>query len=308
MSMFIALLFLPLTRWFNRRGVPKAVSIVTVIVIIGASLKIGGELIQLSAKQILSADNAFLAKAEIKIVGLIENIEQFFGLKRTKGINVFTHYFKRESMMTNVTMAVDIIRSTVSMTLMTTFFVVLLLGESINFQKILNSTILKHEISSIKAFIKIEKDLIKFMKVKFIISLLTGIGTGIACVSFGVSFPIFWGLFAFAINFVQMIGSIITVVLLSLFAFIEFDPSLMLLFFILSITGVQVLFGAILEPVFMGKSFSINVITILVMLSLWGFIWGIPGMIMSIPITVFFKIIFDHFKSTKIISELLSGN
>ena len=58
----------------------------------------------------------------------------------------------------------------------------------------------------------------------------------------------------------------------------------------------------------MGKSFSINVITILVVLMLWGYVWGIPGLIMSIPITVFLKIVFDKFPATRVISGLMSGN
>jgi len=84
--------------------------------------------------------------------------------------------------------------------------------------------------------------------------------------------------------------------------------SSILLFFVISITSVQVLFGAILEPIFMGKSFSINIIAVLVMLMFWGFIWGVPGLIMAIPITVFIKIILEQFPRTKIISDLLSGS
>ena len=79
------------------------------------------------------------------------------------------------------------------------------------------------------------------------------------------------------------------------------------LFFILTITLIQVLFGGILEPIFMGRSFSINIITILVMLMLWGYIWGVPGLIMSIPITVFLKIIFEQFPQTKLFATLLKG-
>jgi predicted PurR-regulated permease PerM len=105
-----------------------------------------------------------------------------------------------------------------------------------------------------------------------------------------------------------MIGSFVAVILLSIFAFVELEPTNTLFFFILSITGVQVLFGAILEPIFMGKSFSINVIAVLVMLMFWGFLWGIPGLIMAIPITVFIKIILEQFPSTKVIASLLSGN
>jgi predicted PurR-regulated permease PerM len=138
--------------------------------------------------------------------------------------------------------------------------------------------------------------------------LFTGIGFGLACLFFGVSFPIFWGLFAFVINFVQMIGSIVSVVLLSLFAFVELDPTGTLLFFILTILAVQVVMGGVLEPIFMGKTFSINIIVVLIMLMLWGYIWGIPGLIMSIPITVFAKIIFEQFPETRNIALLISGS
>ncbi len=190
---------------------------------------------------------------------------------------------------------------------MIVFFTVLWLAESINMHKVLNDIILKQKHTSVKAFMRIEKDLITFIKVKFAVSALTGIFTGLACVFFDVSFPIFWGLFAFLINFVQMVGSFISVILLTIFAFVELESSSVLFFFFLSITGVQVLFGAILEPIFMGKSFSINVIAVLIMLMLWGFIWGIPGLIMAIPITVFIKIILEQFPGTRVAASLLSG-
>lgn len=308
LSMFIALLFLPLMRWLNKRKVPKPISILIVILIIAGVFKIGGELIQLSSKEILSADGVFFEKAETKLVTLIVSIEEFFGIERIKGENVLVHYLQEVNIVKNIGITLDFIGDTLSMTLMTAFFVILWLAESINFQKLLNNTILKQKYASVKAFMKIEKDLIKFMKVKFMISLFTGVGISLACLFFGVSFPIFWGLFAFAINFVQMIGSFISVILLALFAFVELDQIGILLFFILTITAVQILFGGILEPIFLGKSFSINIITILVMLMLWGYIWGVPGLIMSIPITVSVKIILEQFPKTKVIASLIAGS
>ena len=306
--LLIIVLFLPLMRWFKKKKVPKSISVFIVILIIGGALKIGGKLIQLSSREIVSSKDGFFEKALIKIEILLKSIEEFFGIEYIEGGNVLNHLLQKDNLIQNFGSTVDFIGDTLSLTLMTAFFVVLWLGESINFQKLLNDTILKQKHASIKAFMKIENDLIKFMKVKFIISLGTGIGIGFACYFFDVSFPIFWGLFAFAINFVQMIGSFISVILLSLFAFVELEPTSVLFFFILSITLVQVLFGGILEPVFMGKSFSINIITILIMLMFWGYIWGVPGLIMSIPITVFIKIILEQYPKTKVIASLMAGS
>ena len=305
--MFITLLFLPTMRWLTKRTVPKLGSVLIVILIIIGALKVGGELIQLSTNEILSADSFFFEKAETKLLGLIATIESFLGVEGLQGGNVLMHYIQNSGILENFGTTLSFISNALSMILMTAFFVVLFLSESINFQKILNTTIFKQNHSSVKTFMKIEKDIVKFVKVKFIISLFTGIGFSLACLFFDISFPIFWGLFAFIINFVQMVGSVISVVLLSLFAFIEIDPTGTLLYFILTITTVQVLMGAILEPIFMGKTFSVNVITVLVMLMLWGYIWGIPGLIMSIPITVFVKILLDQFPNTKIVASLMAG-
>ncbi len=303
-SMFIALLFLPLMRWLTKRKVPKAVRILIVILFIFSGLLIGAELIHLSSRQIASADADFFVKAEDKITSSLAYLENVFGVELQKDKKILSQFVQKD----NLGSTVNFLRKSLTMVLMTAFFVVLLLAESINMHTILNSTILKQKYASIKAFMKIEKDLITFIKVKFLVSLLTGIGTGLACLFFDVSFPIFWGLFAFIINFVQMVGSIISVVLLSLFAIVELDPTSTLFFFIVAITGVQILFGGVLEPIFMGKSFSINIITVLVMLMFWGFLWGIPGLIMAIPITVFIKIILEQFPSTKRIADLLSGS
>lgn len=306
-SMFIALLFLPLMRWFNRRKVPKFISIFVVILIFAAIFKIGGELVKLSSREILATDTLFLEKAEAKVTDLMTSMEQFFGIEYfNENENIFSNIFQKESVSKYFGSTLDFVSKTLTMTLMTAFFVVLWLAESINFEKLLNNTILKQKYASVKTFMKIEKDLRTFIKVKILVSALTGIGIGLACVFFDVNFPIFWGLFAFIINFVQMVGSFVSVILLALFAFVQLDPTSLLFFFVLSITGVQVLFGSILEPIFMGRSFSINIIAILVMLMLWGYIWGIPGLIMAIPLTVFIKIILEKFPRTKVIASLLS--
>ncbi|MDX1327093.1 MAG: AI-2E family transporter [Arenibacter sp.] len=307
-SMFIALLFLPLMRWLNKKKVSKPISIFIVALIILMALKVLGGLIQLSSQELLSPDNQFLGKAEAKLELLFIGLEENFGLPYSQDKNILNNIFPHENMMKNFGATLDFLGNTITMILMTVFFVVLWLAESINVQKLMNNTILKQKHTSVKTFLKIEKDLIKFIKVKFLVSLFTGIGIGLACVFFDVSFPIFWGLFAFAINFVQMVGSFVSVILLSLFAFVELETTSILLFFILSITAVQVLFGSILEPVFMGKSFSINIITVLVVLMLWGYIWGVPGLIMAIPITVFMKIILEQFPQTKVVANLISGN
>jgi predicted PurR-regulated permease PerM len=243
----------------------------------------------------------------MKLTNLIVSVENIFGIQRVEGGNVILHYLKKSNRFSNFGSTIDFIGDTLSMTLMTVFFVILLIAESINFQKLLNQTILKLKYSSVKVFMKIESDIIKFIIVKFFISLFTGIGIGLVCFIFGIDFPVLWGLIAFVFNFVQMVGSVVSVVVTALFALVELDPTGTWFIFVLFLIGVQVLLGSIIEPIFMGKSFAINVVTILIMLMFWGFLWGVPGLIMSIPITVFLKIIFEQYPGTRVIASLMAG-
>lgn len=307
-SMFISLLFLPLMRWLNKKKLPLPVSIITILSIIAGIFYLGGRLIKISSQEILSTDNTFFDTAQFKLTGLVESLERFFGVERLAEEGLFNHYFKNIDMFSSLAPTLDFVGNTLTMILMTAFFVVLFLAGSINFQEVMQNVLFKQKFSSVKTFMKIEKDIIKFIWVKFVISFFTGVGFTLACIFFEVSFPVFWGLFAFLINFVQMVGSIISVILLSLFALVELDPTVTLIVFIAVITGVQVLMGSILEPVFLGKTFSINVITVLVMLMLWGFIWGVPGLVMAIPLTVFVKIVLEKFNGTQMIARLMSGS
>ncbi|WP_010135388.1 AI-2E family transporter [Ochrovirga pacifica] len=308
LAMFIALLFLPLMRWFAKRKLPKTLAIISVLLIIAGVFKVGSELIQLSSNEILGSQSSFFEKAETKIVDLVVMMENALGIERHENTSVLKHYFKGSSVTGKIVPSLDFLGNLVSRTLMTLFFAILLLAGSINVEKLLNSAVFKLKHASVKTFRKIEKDIITFVKVKFVISFFTGVGFSLACVFFDVSFPIFWGLLAFLLNFIQMIGSIVSIILLSVFALVEIDAMSTLLFFVITISGVQVVFGSVLEPIFMGKTFSINVITILVMLMFWGYIWGIPGLILSIPITVIIKIILDQFPKYHVISSLMSGD
>ena len=198
------------------------------------------------------------------------------------------------------------VRKTFSIVFLSIFFMILLLASSFNGQRILEVLLLKNKTSSMRTYITIEKSISKFIFVKIIISLLTGISFSILCYCFDVQFPIFWGVLAFILNFIQMIGSIISTAIMCVFA-VTFLPtmSVTVLFIVLAI-AIQLLFGSILEPIFMGKTFSINTVTIIVMLFFWGYVWNIPGMILAVPLTVTMKTIMEQFDRTRAIAALMS--
>ena len=309
-AILLALLFMPLMRWMQKRSIPKLIAVIISVVLMISALGTAFYLVRLSAQELLSADSGFWEKLSVKLDTLFSMFLSILGAESLQGMTTFSDLIQNE----NVTNAIfsssgatlGLVGNTVTMLLMTLFFLVLLISESMNVQKIVGTTIFKQTLLSIRTYRQIERSMVTFIKVKFILSFLTGLGFSLACIYFDVSFPLFWGVFTFAINFVQMIGSIISTALLALFALAEMEPTGTLLLFVITITSVQVVFGSILEPIFMGKTFSINTITVLVMLMFWGFLWGIPGMILSIPITVLIKTIMEQFPKTRVIAGIMS--
>ena len=74
------------------------------------------------------------------------------------------------------------------------------------------------------------------------------------------------------------------------------------------LTSIQVLIGNILEPKFTGSTLNLSPTIILLNLSLWGVIWGIPGMFLSVPFMVISMIVFSHLPQTRTIAVLLSSD
>lgn len=309
-GLFAALVFSPMMRWFRRKNIPSLIGVIVALLIVSAGFKGAYEMVQLTGKELSNPDEEFREKFNDRMNDLVTPVVDFMKIKPAEDETKFQALMNDEKVSSNlfgnVGSGLNMAKNFVSMLLMTLFFMVLLLAGSMNIQKVMQLLIFKRRHTSVKTFRQIEKDIFKFIVVKFALSLCTGISFSLACYAFDVSFPIFWGVFAFLINFIQMVGSVISVVVLTLFALVELNMSGSMVFFMLVITGIQVLFGGILEPILMGKSFSINTVTVLVMLALWGFIWGVPGLILSIPLTALIKKIMEKFPGTAVYARIMS--
>ena len=146
---------------------------------------------------------------------------------------------------------------------------------------------------------------VRYISIKFFISLATGILCGFTALIIGLDFPIVWGFLAFIMNFIPIFGSVISVGLTTIFSLIQFYPSWgKTLFVFLFMTTVNMVLGNILEPRIEGKNLGISPVIILISLSIWGYIWGFTGMLIAVPLMVIIKIVcenIDYLKGLAII-------
>lgn len=138
-------------------------------------------------------------------------------------------------------------------------------------------------------------EIVRYMSIKFFISLATGLLSFITTVIFGLDFPVMWGILAFIMNFIPTFGSIISVGLTSLFALIQYYPNpFPIIMIILILVSINIVLGNILEPRIEGKNLGISPFVILVSLTFWGWMWGFVGMILAVPLMVMIKIICEN--------------
>jgi AI-2 transport protein TqsA len=157
----------------------------------------------------------------------------------------------------------------------------------------------------LKAFVEVKDAVASYMKVKFFTSLCTGLCFSLICWAFGLDFVVFWGFFAFLLNFIPTVGSIIATIPPILLGLIQIDSGANYLFFILLLVLTQFTWGNIIEPLMMGSSLALNTVTVILGLVIWGYIWGIAGMLLSVPLIVLARVILAQIPDADLIVKLM---
>lgn len=145
----------------------------------------------------------------------------------------------------------------------------------------------------------IGKSVNTYFFVKTSMSLLTGVLSYIILLLFGVDFAALWAFLIFLFNYIPYVGSLIATILPALFAIFQFASFWPFLWIFLAVEAVQIFVGNYIEPKIMGKTLNLSPLFVIVALSFWGAIWGIVGMILSVPIVSVLVIVLSHFPSTR---------
>lgn len=153
-----------------------------------------------------------------------------------------------------------------------------------------------------------QEDIQTYLWIKTLTSTITGMVSYGVLLLVKVDFAGFWAFTIFMLNFIPTIGSIIATLFPALLALIQFDTIGPFLIVLIGVGAVQVIVGNFLEPKLMGNSLNVSPFVVMMSLTLWGSIWGIAGMFLSVPITVMLLIVFAHFEKTRYIAILLSGD
>lgn len=147
----------------------------------------------------------------------------------------------------------------------------------------------------------------QYLVTKTLVSIVTGSLIFLVLWIIGVDFPIIWGFLTFLLNFVPNVGSLFAIILPFLLSLLQFDsvglPILALILMVL----IQVGMGNVIEPRLMGFTLNLSPLLVLMSLIFWGWLWGIWGMVLAVPMTATIKIIMENIDTLRPFSILMSG-
>ena len=128
-----------------------------------------------------------------------------------------------------------------------------------------------------------------------LISVVTGICAWVVLTVFEVQLAAGWGVLTVLLNFIPTVGSIIATIPPVVMAIIQFSPGFLKpLIVLILLTAIQVIIGNVITPKVVGDRLGVSPVMILLSLLLWGMIWGIPGMLLSVPIISIIKIVCEN--------------
>ncbi len=153
---------------------------------------------------------------------------------------------------------------------------------------------------------QIESHISRYLLTITIINIGLGIAVGTTVGFLGLSNPVMWGVLVAVLNFVPYIGALTGIICMTIGAVLSYDSLGYAALFPASYLFIATIEGNFVTPYVMGRSLTLNPVIILLSLTFWGWMWGIAGVILAVPILAAFKIFCAHIEEMEPIAEFLS--
>jgi predicted PurR-regulated permease PerM len=154
----------------------------------------------------------------------------------------------------------------------------------------------------------VERDIAAYLGTVSAMNLLIGIATGIAMWLCGLGNPVLWGVLAFLLNFIPILGPFIGILLFIVVGVVVFGAVWYALVPGALYFGLHVLEGELVTPMLLARRFTLNPVLVMVSLVFWYWMWGAPGGILAIPLLAIAKIICDRVEALAALGHFLGGD
>jgi predicted PurR-regulated permease PerM len=313
-AIFLTFIFSPIDSYLTKRKVPKLLTITLMMLIIITFFFVTGFILYSAVGSIAVQ----APKYQELLIGKINDayiILQQLLFKFESLFSSLPDIFDRGHIITPTNLpASRIITGTmgsfidfiVGVTLTLIFFVFIEAGIgklTKRVKKVLTETRNKQALNMIN---NIQEHMKRYFITKTLISLATGLVGMFFVWVLGIDFVIVSGILLFVLNFIPNIGSVISSAFPIIICFLQFGFGWRLIGVSVAMLTVQTIFGNILEPLIQGERLNLSPVIVLISLIFWGWVWGITGMLISVPLTSAINIILKEINENNIISAIIS--
>lgn len=305
----LSILFRPLVQTLRRWRVPMALCLVVVLAVTGGAL---WAMYSISAAGVNSAiEKAPEYQQKINALTLQVNSLMRQASVSVTGRSSSFNWDKLIDVSTITSAATSITGGVISVlgdsTLVLLFLVFMLLASE-TFPKKLDAASAALGWLDVRGiYDSVNRHVLQYLRVKSLFNIANGVATWLILLAFGTDFAALMGLLSFLLHYLPNIGSLISTVLPFLIALVQTGSITEALFVLAVLVVAQNIIGNVIEPRVMGDSLDLSPVLVLFSLALWGWMWGIVGMIISVPLMAIVKTILEAFPATRSIALLMGS-
>ncbi len=302
-AIFLSFLLKPLVIFLKRKKAPAFLAVLITLLILFIILNLLGMLVYSSVLSFIREFPHYERKFEDLYFTLIKQ----FHITHS---DVKQFYFTDQWTGGSVNLLISYVFGSV-FNFFSTFFLILIIlafllfGEGNLTRKA--AMVFRGRVNYEKMLKRINFQVFSYLLTKTVISFLTGLAAGLILAIYGVDFPIMWGFLTFLLNFIPNLGSIVATVLPCLQSMIQFGDLSRPLWILFTLSFLQMVMGNILDPMFTGQNMNMSPVTVLISLIFWGWMWGIQGMFIAVPLTSIIMIVCENIPSLRFVAILMSN-
>jgi len=300
LAAFLAIITSPPFIWMQKKGVPKVLALLFIIVAFLSVLFLIGVLIGTSVNDFTSNLPFYQEKLTNQTQALISWLVEKNYVKPDFQLTKILNPAAVLNVVANALNQISGIFADGFLILFTVIFMSL----EINTLPRKLKKVFNNPDKSLSQVNEIYQNINRYIGIKTLTSLGTGVLVYIFLLIVGVDYPLLWGVLAFVLNYIPTIGSIIAVVPPLLLSLVQlgFIEAIVVLAGYLTINTI---IGNILEPKFMGMGLGLSTLVVFLSLVFWGWVLGPIGMILSVPLTITIKIALDSSEETRWLAVML---
>ncbi|MBR6022859.1 MAG: AI-2E family transporter [Kiritimatiellae bacterium] len=278
----------PLVRFLNRRlRLPNGLAILAVVALLGLLAWGAGLLVQ---QRLVVFAKAYQTSYHAKITDLIEQYSADLKLPDAVDIDLDFSTFIRPWLLQTSRFFASFLYNGV---LVVVFLVFMLVAKPLGRRKL--TAAFPDRSATVTALLDtISRQIGAYIGSLFVLSLFTGLCVWGVLAWIGVDFAFTWGLLAFVLNFIPTLGSVVASVPPVLIAFIQYGDLSHPLGVAALLVAIQFGIGNLIAPKVYGDRLDLSPVTILLFLLFWGWLWGIPGTLLSVPLAATIQITLSH--------------